>query len=93
VATNEDKLLRCSKAISSAGAILLRTVEGGHMHKKVENERVDLPGRILARTLADEILSLAVGGTFGPTTIATGGNSDMTNGTGDNDGPHVPPPA
>lgn len=61
------------------------------MHRA--KEQASLPGRVLARTLADEILKVAVGGDdFGPTTVTTGGKSDMTNGPSDNDGPHIPPP-
>ena len=61
------------------------------MRKTKEHEKASLPGRILARTLADEILNVPAGG-VGPTTVATNGNSDITNQDGDNDGPHVPPP-
>jgi hypothetical protein len=61
------------------------------MHRA--KEQASLPRRVLARTLADEILKVAVGGDdLGPTTVTTGGKADMTNGSSDNDGPHIPPP-
>jgi hypothetical protein len=59
------------------------------MHKTKDRDPVQ--GRVLARILADEILNVPAGG-LGPTTIATGDGSDITNQSGDNDGPHVPPP-
>lgn len=57
------------------------------------NDRDEHPvqGRILARRLADELMNIPAGG-LGPTTTATNGGEDITNGTSDNDGPHVPPP-
>lgn len=60
------------------------------MHK-TRDRKVEKPqGRVLARLLADELMNVPSGG-LGPTTVVTGPNSDITNQTGDNDGPHVPP--
>ena len=60
--------------------------------RKTKNRDEQPPqGRVLARLLADELMNVPAGG-FGPTSKATNGSSDITNGTDDNDGPHVPPP-
>jgi hypothetical protein len=61
------------------------------MRKTEDFGKHPVPGRVLARLLADELIKASVGG-VGNTTTATGGNTDITNGTDDNDGPHVPPP-
>jgi hypothetical protein len=61
------------------------------MHKTKDREKPPVQGRVLARLLADELMNVPVGG-LGPTTVATNNNTDITNGTSDNDGPHVPPP-
>lgn len=61
------------------------------MRKTKDREQQAVPGRVLARLLADEVMNVTVGG-VGPTSTATGNNADITNGDGDNDGPHVPPP-
>lgn len=61
------------------------------MRKTKDRDQQTVPGRILARLLADEIMNVPVGG-LGPTTVSTFNNTDMTNGDSDNDGPHVPPP-
>jgi len=62
------------------------------MRKTKTREEKPAQGRILARLLADELLNVPVGGAVGPTTKATNGGTDITNGDNDNDGPHVPPP-
>jgi hypothetical protein len=61
------------------------------MRKTKDREEKPVQGRILARLLADELLNVSAG-SVGPTTKATNGGSDITNGDTDNDGPHVPPP-
>jgi hypothetical protein len=61
------------------------------MRKTEDRDKHPVPGRILARLLADELMAVLAGG-VGPTTIATSGGTDITNGDSDNDGPHVPPP-
>jgi hypothetical protein len=71
-------------------AILPRKRKGDPMHKKDREER-PVQGRVLARLLADELMNVPAGG-VGPTTKATNGDADITNGALDNDGPHVPPP-